>query len=251
MTGYPPPSSSGPIQPRTYSLSELLDCVFKIYRRNFELFAAISLVLALPDVLLLLAGLHNLSGLVRFFLAPYILATLYLAAAQVVLRGQPSAGHILLEGFRRYSNFAGVYARLILAVLALIIPPLGIWLLVRWAPAASVLAAEPIKPGAAVKRSAYLVTGFWWRTFGIMAVIALLEFIVSFILGFSIGLLILIIPGIDILSKALAISVGATILGSLVVPIVPIGYTLLYVDLRVRKEGLDLDSLAKSAADAA
>ncbi|HEY0493389.1 MAG TPA: hypothetical protein VGD57_07975 [Candidatus Dormibacteraeota bacterium] len=251
MTGYPAPPTSGPLQPRTYSLSELLDTVFKVYRRNFELFASISLLLALPDVFLLLAGFHSLSGLLRFFLAPYVLATLYLASAQVMLRGPASASDILVAGFRRYGNFAGVYARLILAALALIIPPLGIWLLVRWAPAASVLAAEPVKPKEAVRRSALLVTGFWWRTFGIMIVIALLEFILSLILGLSAGIGILIIPGLDLLARALAVNVVATILGSLVVPLVPIGYTLLYIDLRVRKEGLDLDSLAKSASDAA
>jgi hypothetical protein len=251
MTGYPAPSISGPLQPRTYSLSELLDAIFKLYRRNFELFAAISLVLSIPQVIFLLAGLAAFSGFMRFFLAPYILSTLYLAAAQVIFRGPASASDILIAGFRRYSNFAGVYARLILAALALIIPPLGIWLLVRWAPAASVLAAEPVKPKEAVGRSAFLVTGFWWRTFGIMVVIAVLEFILSFILGFSAGIAILVLPGIDMLTKELAVNVVAGILGSLVLPLVPIGYTLLYVDLRVRKEGLDLDSLAKSASDAA
>jgi len=251
MTGYPAPSTSGPLQPRTYSLSELLDAIFKIYRRNFQLFAVISLVLSLPQVIFLLAGLSAFSGFMRFFLAPYILSTLYLAAAQVIFRGPASAGDILIAGFRRYSNFAGVYARLIVAVIALIIPPLGIWLIVRWAPAASVLAAESVKPKDAVRRSAFLVTGFWWRTFGIMVVIALLEFILSFILGFSAGVGILIIPGVDMLTKELAVNAAAGILGSLVMPLVPIGYTLLYVDLRVRKEGLDLDSLAKSAANAA
>jgi hypothetical protein len=251
MTAYPASSASGPLQPRTYSLSELLDAIFKLYRRNFELFAVISLALSVPQVIFLLAGLSGFSGIMRFFLAPYILSTLYLAAAQVIFRGPASAGDILIAGFRRYSNFAGVYARLILAALALVIPPLGIWLLVRWAPAASVLAAEPVKPKEAVRRSAFLVTGFWWRTFGTMAVIALLEFILSFILGFSAGVAILILPGIDMLAKELAINVVTAILGSLVMPLVPIGYTLLYVDLRVRKEGMDLDSLAKSASDAA
>ena len=187
----------------------------------------------------------------RFFLAPYILATLYLAAAHVVLRGPASATDVLQAGLRRYGNFAGAYFRLIVAALALIIPPLGIWLLVRWAPAASVLAAEPVTPGQAVKRSASLVQGFWWRTFLIMLTIGLLDAILVIILSVSAGLGVALIPGLDLTTKVLAASVLATILGSLVTPLVPIGYTLLYVDLRVRKEGMDLDSLAKSATDAA
>jgi hypothetical protein len=239
------------MQPRTYSLSELLDATFKVYRRNFELFASISLALSLPSVLFLLLGLSKWSGLMRFFLAPYILATLYVAAAHVVFRGPASATDILQAGLRRYGNFAGVYFRLIVAALALIILPLGIWLLVRWAPAASVLAAEPVTPGQAVKRSAHLVQGFWWRTFGIMITIGVLEVILVLILSISAGVAVVIIPGLDVVIRVLAASVLATILGSLVTPLVPIGYTLLYMDLRVRIEGMDLDSLAKSATDAA
>jgi hypothetical protein len=251
MTGYPAHATSGPIQPRTFTVSELLDAVFKVYRRNFELFAVISLVLALPDVLFLLLGLHAYSGLMRFFLAPYFLATLFLAAAHVTFRGPARATDILLAGFRRYGSFAGIYAGLILATIGLIFLPLGIWALVRWAPAASVLAGEPVRTRQAFKRSAELVKGQWWRAFGIIVAILVLEAVLELILGVSAGIAVLLIPGLDLLAKALAASVLATIVGSLVVPLVPIALTLLYVDLRVRKEGMDLDSLAKSATDAA
>ena len=251
MTGYPAPATSGPIRPRTYSLSELLDGIFKIYRANFELFASISLVLALPDIVFVLLGWSRYSGIMRFFLAPLLLATLYLATSHVIYRGPASAVDILRDGFNRYGNFAGVYARLILAVLALLIPPLGIWLIVRWASAPSVLACEPVTPGQAVKRSAQLVEGLWWRTFGRLIIIILLETILALVLGFSAGIALAIVPGLDISSKAMAVAILAQILGALVVPLVPIGYTLLYIDLRVRKEGIDLDSLAKSATDAA
>jgi hypothetical protein len=114
-----------------------------------------------------------------------------------------------------------------------------------------VLAAEPVTPGQAVKRSAHLVQGFWWRTFGIMITIGVLEVILVLILSISAGVAVVIIPGLDVVIRVLAASVLATILGSLVTPLVPIGYTLLYMDLRVRIEGMDLDSLAKSATDAA
>ena len=251
MTGYPAPATSGPIQPRTYTVSELLDTVFKVYRRNFDLFAVISLMLALPDVLFLLLGLHAYSGLMRFSLAPYFMATLFLAAAHVIYRGPARATDILLAGFRRYGSFAGVYAGLILAAIGLIILPLGVWALVRWAPATAVLAAEPVKPRQAFKRSAELVHGLWWRAFGIVAAVVVLELVLEVILGASAGIAVLLIPGLDLLAKAMAASVLATVVGSLVVPLGPIALTLLYVDLRVRKEGMDLDSLAKSATDAA
>jgi len=81
--------------------------------------------------------------------------------------------------------------------------------------------------------------------------LSLLELVLEVILGASAGIAVLLIPGLDLLAKAMAGSVLATVVGSLVVPLGPIALTLLYVDLRVRKEGMDLDSLAKSATDAA
>lgn len=251
MAAFPAPAPAGPARPRTPSLGELLDAAFHVYKRNFEFFAAISIVLALPDIAIFLLGWSRYGGIFRFFLAPFILATLYLGAAQVILRGPASASEILLTALRRYANFAGVFAGYILAALALLIPPLGIWLIVRWMLGACVLAAEPVKPREALKRSAQLVQGQWWRVFYTMAATLFLEIALVIILAFSVGVFFGLIPGLDHAVRVTSAGVLAALIAALVTPLVPIAFTLLYVDLRVRKESSDLDGLAKSASDAA
>ena len=47
---------------------------------------------------------------------------------------------------------------------------------------------------------------------------------------------------------AALVSVGSTLLSALVSPITTIAVVLLYFDLRVRKEGLDLDQLAQQTS---
>ena len=44
------------------------------------------------------------------------------------------------------------------------------------------------------------------------------------------------------------VAVGSTLLGALINPITTIAIVLLYFDLRVRKEGLDLDQLAQQTS---
>jgi hypothetical protein len=251
MAVYPQPAAS-PAAPRALGLGELLDRTVQIYRRHFTFFAVCAIVVALPDIIFTILGAKGISGVVRFFYAPFTLALLYLGASQIVFQGQAQLGPVMNAAFHRYGNFAGVYAGYILAALAFIIPPLGLWLIVRWAFAASVLASEPVKPRQALRRSAELVQGQWWRCFFTLAMVLILEIVIVMVLAFSAGLVIGLIPGLGSrATRVLLATVFGTVLASLAVPLVSIGYTLIYVDLRVRKEGLDLDRLATSAADAA
>jgi hypothetical protein len=246
-----PSAAPAPPPPRALSLGELLDRMFSIYRRHFTFFALSATIASLPDIVLAVLNLSRLSGLVNLLYAPFVLALLYLGASRAVLEGRAEFAPVLRNAFRRFANFAGIYAGYILAVLSLIIPPLGLWLIIRWVPAACVLAAEPVKPRQAFRRSAELVRGLWWHAFFVMAAILILQLAVAAILGFSAGLIVGLLPGLDAATRLQLARVAATLVGVFAVPLIPIGYTLLYVDLRVRKEGFDLDQLAKSAADAA
>ena len=246
-----PPALPVPVAPRALSLGQLLDRTVSLYRHHFAFFALSAVIASLPDIILAILGLSRISGLVRLLYAPFVLALLYLGAAEVVLRGRAEFGRVLGAAVARFGSFAGIYAGYILAAIALLIPPLGLWLIVRWAPAACVLAAEPVKPRQAFRRSAELVRGLWWRTFFVMATILILEIVVVLILAFSVGIVVGLLPLGDEALRVRMAGVLATIVGAFAIPLVPIGYTLIYVDLRVRKEGFDLDQLAKSAADAA
>jgi tetratricopeptide (TPR) repeat protein len=99
-----------------------------------------------------------------------------------------------------------------------------IYFLIRWAFIWQAALLENIGPIAALSRSSALVKNNWWRVLGIMLVLFIITTVTSAILG--------IIPVL-----------GNTMGGILSTPIVTIGSTLLYYDLRVRKEGYSSESL--------
>jgi hypothetical protein len=131
---------------------------------------------------------------------------------------------------------------LLLAFLLLILP--GIWLYVAWAFATPVLLVEGLRGRKALGRSFGLVKGRWWRTFGILIVGFILAAIVSTIVQavFLIG----IVVGEDNDTLVLILSAIAGIVGlSVSTPFQAAVLTVLYFDLRVRKEGFDLELLAQ------
>ena len=91
-------------------------------------------------------------------------------------------------------------------------------------------------PTAALGRSRELVRGSWWRIFGIGVVFV----VIAGVLGL-IGSIPAIILGS--ISPVLA-DVATAAVQVLILPISYIGATLVYFDLRVRKEGYTLDMMA-------
>lgn len=241
-----------PQPPKPLGLPELLDKAFQAYRRNFVFFAAIAVLCALPDLVVeMIWGSGALLGATRLIFAPYALALLYISATQVVIWNEANLKVVLRAALQRYFPFAGLVIAYILASLALFILPLGVWLFVLWGPAAPALAAEPTNPNAAIRRSAQLVKGVWWRCFLTMATVLILVGLVAFILAASAGVAVGFVPGLSEDASFMLIGVASLLAASLAAPLVPIAFSLLYVDLRVRKEGFELDYLAQSAADAA
>lgn len=115
------------------------------------------------------------------------------------------------------------------------------WIGVRWFCGAQAVVIEGKGPVAGLGRSWNLVRGSWWRVFGTVAIIV----IAAWIFG---GILPGVMTGLAAPSDGGVLTLGSTIAGALVTIIIaPFTYivpTLLYFDLRVRKEGLDLDTLA-------
>lgn len=241
-----------PPPPKPLALPELLDRSFQHYRRHFFFFAAIAIVCALPDVIAeWMWGSGAALGTTRLVIAPYALGVLSISATQVVIWNEASLNDVFRAAFLRYFRFAGLALAYLLCTLSLVLLPLGIWMFVRWGIAAPALAAEPIGRNDALRRSAALVKGAWWRCFVTMLTVLVLSAVMAFVLGLSAGFALALVPGLpEDISLMLAGS-AAVLTGSLVVPFVAIAFSLLYVDLRVRKEAFDLDYLARSAAQAA
>jgi hypothetical protein len=108
-------------------------------------------------------------------------------------------------------------------------------------------------PLAGLGRSWRLVGGSFWRTLGIMLLMGVLTYmiaafpatIVSFGLTLSSG------GALDNLARNQMITTLLAQIGQIVaLPLEFAVYTLLYYDLRVRKEGYDLELIAQQAASA-
>ena len=128
-----------------------------------------------------------------------------------------------------------------LGFLACIVP--GIYLYVAWAAAVPVLLLEDVRGRRALARSRSLVKGRWWPTAGVLVVAFILSAIVQAV--FSGLLLAVVSAGDNDVVAAVAQAVADTAGTVLTTPFTAAVTTVVYFDLRVRKEGFDLELLAR------
>lgn len=132
---------------------------------------------------------------------------------------------------------------LVLIGFVLIIIP-GVWFVVASCVAVPVLMLEGVKGWEAIRRSMHLVRGFWWGTFGRLLTALLLYIAVTVVLGLIVGLL---TRGLGVSSVGVWLILNGaltTVLTILMAPFIAAVITTLYIDLRVRKESVDLERLA-------
>ena len=129
-----------------------------------------------------------------------------------------------------------------LGLLACVIP--GIWLYVSFAVAVPALLTEDVRGRRALGRSRRLVKGRWWPTFGVIVLGSLLAGIVSGAITGALGAASLADPDNEVVSVVLG-TIGGTVASTLTTPFQAAFVTVLYFDLRVRKEGFDLELLAE------
>ncbi|MFF2196103.1 hypothetical protein [Streptomyces sp. NPDC058157] len=155
---------------------------------------------------------------------------------------------------------------LFLMAVTLVGTPLALWLAFRFSLAPAVAVCEGLGPIAAMRRSAHLVKGGWWRTFGI----SLLGYMIGTAIGYAIQLpftflgMFALFPAMlasgeagtpDSFVFGIVVYVVCIMLGAAVAAVVQLGYpqlvlSLLYVDQRIRKENLAEALLASAAATA-
>jgi hypothetical protein len=119
----------------------------------------------------------------------------------------------------------------------------GIYLWVAWSVAAPVLLLEDIRGWKALKRSRQLVKERFWPTIAVLLLSLLITFVVQLVIG---GILagVVSVSGNDV-ALAIADFIGQTASGVLTTPLSAAILTVLYFDLRVRKEGFDLELLSR------
>jgi hypothetical protein len=130
-----------------------------------------------------------------------------------------------------------------LGLVLLVIP--GIYLYVAFAVAVPVLLVEGAGPSRALGRSRELVRGRWWGTLGVAVVGYLLVSIVSFALtGIVVGIA-FANPARNTVTGFVLNTLASTVGSMIGTPAAAAFITVLYIDLRVRKEGFDLLLLAR------
>ena len=124
----------------------------------------------------------------------------------------------------------------------------AIWLYVSLALSSPALVLEKQRVVAAMRRSRTLVKNAWWRTFGILLLTAVIVFAISAAVSFPFTALSLFFSGENGTSLPALILNGlaGVVAGVITFPFAAGVTVLLYVDRRIRREGLDLE-LARAA----
>jgi hypothetical protein len=129
-----------------------------------------------------------------------------------------------------------------LAFIAVVLP--GIWLITMWSVCVPALMFEQVGGFKALGRSFDLVRGRWWATFAALLVAVIMLFIVLFVVGLIFRG---IQSGLSVGSTGLWLALNAIsgIVADLIaLPFIGAVIAVLYINLRVRKEALDLELLA-------
>lgn len=241
------------------TLGGILKETFKICGRNFlKLFVIVAIVQVVPlGVFLLVAwpqaaipageigieGLGRLTEYLTLFIPMWIILLVYLIVLLPLMYGalihavsERSLGKMI--GIGRAYGFAwgrrgALIGAALLAGLALVGMsitiigiPFAVYFGVRWTFICQAVLLEGVSARAALSRSSNVVKENWGRVLGIMFVAGIIAAVVGAVLG--------IIP-----------VVGGIIGGILSTSILIIAETLLYYDLRVRKERYDVETLSK------
>ena len=195
--------------------------------------------------------LYLISFPIAALLVPFSVGAMYRAATSLAAGNLETIGSILLGTLRRYfAVWVVVFLAALVFVGAIFIVtiPVVLWVVIRWSVALPVLFAEGIGPVKALGRSWNLVRDNWWRTVGILIIVTIMVSLIQTALQFLFGGVAAVVPGLSDDLRAGVLTTVTTLVDALVGAITPIAITMLYLDLRVRKEGLDLDQLARQAA---
>jgi hypothetical protein len=262
---------------RPLALGEILTTAFGLYRRHFRTLCLSVLVVVIPLAILdtLLAaslssdpfdptpertagsstGGDDVGALAANVLVIVLLFTLATAAATravaiAYLGGSISWQESLRYAVRKFLPLLVVSILTGLAVIAglfaLILP--GIYIAVRLFLASPALIVEDQGAVESMRRSWNLVKDRWWPTAGVLLVSLLLIGLIASLLQGLIVAPLFADSDNDLLGGVLR-TLG-TIVGNLIsIPLQAAVLTILYFDLRVRKEGFDLQLLSQDMGD--
>lgn len=127
----------------------------------------------------------------------------------------------------------------------------GIWFFTLFGLASPALVLEQSGIRHALRRSSLLVRGSWWRVFGILLLTGVCAGVIGFVVEIPFNLSLGVGSNMTALASAsigvqLLSGLGQVVAQTLVAPFVAGATALLYIDQRMRKEGMDIQ-LARAA----
>jgi hypothetical protein len=269
---------------RPRSVTELLDAAFHLYRAHFAplivlggvmllplvTLGVIAFVVLMPSMQTAAAGNFDITPFLWIYaLMPFAMiwmgvmdGAMQIAASDAYLRGEASAGAAVRQALQRGWRIVGAtllklfifFAAMIaggmaVGIAAAISPllgvPIGIALVVlvpylygRLALVPATCVLEDSGATRAIERTISLSTGNGWRIVGGLFLVYIVLVVLQFTVAFGVA-----IAGLPLVGQ---------VLGQLVwiagYPIVAVLTMLLYYDLRIRKEGFDLEVMSADLA---
>ena len=262
---------------RPLGVGEILDAAIKAYSRNARTLITIAAIVGIPFELLSgviqlstvsaadqvgsfgvstgnmtgsisnarLAGIV-LTALIGFLVTLVVTAATVKAVGDAYLGESPSVGDSLRFALRRTRSLLWLYllagVGLTLAFVCLVLP--AVWLGVAWGVATPALLIEDVRGTKALRRSFRLVRRRWWPAFGVQLMAIVIVSVASFVVSGLLTAIPLAVDGSSVALRVIASTVSSAFAVALVQPVEGAITTILYFDLRVRKEGLDVALLA-------
>ncbi len=116
------------------------------------------------------------------------------------------------------------------------------FILVRIRVVVPVIMVEGLGPVQAIRRSWRLVQNYWWRTLALVLVLGIINLVISAGPAYLIlGIVTIFTRSLDPVTSAIITGTGTVIMSALFLPLELVSTTLYYFDLRVRKEGFDIE----------
>jgi hypothetical protein len=271
MSDYKPPSLA------PMNMADIIDAAVRLYRRNFAVFLGIIAVVYVPMGIFTVFMSYSVAQLAQQTgdnptSAPWELlgtvGVMYVGLILLSMIAVPiSQGALSVAVSRRYLGYpasvADAYgtigarwgpliATVLLVGLAATVGMLfclvpGIYLGVMWIFVTPIIAIEGRPALEALTRSWNLVGGEFWRVFGTYFLLSMLVALIGGAVSWPAYGLIFLLLGEHQAALAQAIGSGISTAVSIIVqPVAITGLVLLYYDLRVRKEGFDLQILAQA-----
>jgi hypothetical protein len=237
-----------------FRVGDVLNRTWQVFTRNIVFFVGITLLVYLAiflplgviGVILFVVGMGSEAG--WLIAAGIVLAALLFVVLNTIgqavllfgtfqrLRGQPlRVREALRRAFARFLPLVGVgilyMLGLVVGFLLLIVP--AFFVFVIWLVAVPACVVEDRGPVASLSRSADLTKGYRWRVFGLVCVLSLINGIGGQFFSIALGL-----------AGQVASGVGSGLWFLVSTALWNCALIMIYHDLRVAKEGIDIEQIA-------